>query len=58
MKRLQESSRYFDYPFNKEKVKKQVEDKCQSLDFDTDYRLKMSRGKDGELTFEHNQLTG
>ena len=58
MKRLQESSRYFDYPFNKEKVKKQVEDLCQSLDFDTDYRLKMSLAKDGELTFEHNQLTG
>lgn len=58
MKRLQESSRYFDYPFNKEKVKKQVEDLCQSLDFDTDYRLKMSLAKNGELTFEHNQLTG
>lgn len=58
MKRLQESGRYFDYPFNKEEVKKQVEDLCQSLDFDTDYRLKMSLAKDGELTFEHNQLTG
>lgn len=58
MKRLQESSRYFDYPFNKEKVKKQVEDLCQSLDFDTDYRLKMFLAKNGELTFEHNQLTG
>ena len=58
MKRLQESSRYFDYPLNKEEVKKQVEDLCQSLDFDTDYRLKMSLAKDGELTFEHNQLTG
>lgn len=58
IKRLQESSRYFDYPLNKEEVKKQVEDLCQSLDFDTDYRLKMSLAKDGELTFEHNQLTG
>ena len=58
MKRLQESSRYFDYPLNKEEVKKQVEDLCQSLDFDTDYRLKMSLAKDGELTFEHNPLTG
>lgn len=58
IKRLQESSRYFDYPLNKEEVKKQVEDLCQSLDFDTDYRLKLSLAKDGELTFEHNQLTG
>lgn len=58
LNRLQESSRYFSYPFNKEEVQNQVEDLCQSLDFDTDYRLKMSLAKDGELTFEHNQLTG
>ena len=30
---------------------------CQSLDFDTDYRLKLSLAKDGKLTFEHAQLT-
>lgn len=58
LNRLQESSRYFSYPFNKEEVQNQVEDLCQSLDFDTDYRLKMSLSKNGELTFEHNQLTG
>ena len=58
MKRLQESSRYFDYPFNVEKAHYQVEALCQSLDLDTDYRLKLSLAKDGELTFEHNQLTG
>ena len=58
LNRLQESSRYFAYPFNKEEVQHQVEDLCQSLDFDTDYRLKMSLAKDGELTFEHAQLTG
>ena len=58
LNRLQESSRYFSYPFNKEEVQNQVEDLCQSLDFDTDYRLKMSLAKNGELTFEHNQLTG
>ncbi len=58
IKRLQESSRYFDYPFNAEKSHYQVEALCQSLDLDTDYRLKMSLAKDGELTFEHNQLTG
>ena len=57
LNRLQESSRYFAYPFNKEEVQHQVEDLCQSLDFDTDYRLKMSLAKDGELTFEHAQLT-
>ena len=58
LNRLQESSRYFSYPFNKEEVQNQVEDLCQSLDFDTNYRLKMSLAKNGELTFEHNQLTG
>ena len=58
LNRLQESSRYFSYPFNKEEVQNQVEDLCQSLDFDTDYRLKMSLAKNGELAFEHNQLTG
>ena len=58
LNRLQESSRYFSYPFNKEEVQNQVEDLCQSLDFDTYYRLKMSLAKNGELTFEHNQLTG
>ena len=58
LNRLQESSCYFSYPFNKEEVQNQVEDLCQSLDFDTDYRLKMSLAKNGELTFEHNQLTG
>ena len=58
LNRLQESSRYFSYPFNKEEVQNQVEDLCQSLDFDTDYRLKMFLAKNGELTFEHNQLTG
>lgn len=58
IKRLQESSRYFDYPFNAEKSHYQVEALCQSLDLDKDYRLKMSLAKDGELTFEHNQLTG
>lgn len=58
LNRLQESSRYFSYPFNKEEVQNQVEDLCQSLDFDTDYLLKMSLAKNGELTFEHNQLTG
>ena len=58
LNRLQESSRYSSYPFNKEEVQNQVEDLCQSLDFDTDYRLKMSLAKNGELTFEHNQLTG
>lgn len=58
LNRLQESSRYFSYPFNKEEAQNQVEDLCQSLDFDTDYRLKMSLAKNGELTFEHNQLTG
>ena len=57
MKRLQESSRYFDYPFNAEKAHYQVEALCQSLDFDKDYRLKMSLAKDGELKFEHTQLT-
>ena len=57
MKRLQESSRYFDYPFNVEKAHYQVEILCQSLDFDKDYRLKMSLAKDGELQFEHTQLT-
>lgn len=58
MKRLQESSRYFDYPFNAEKAHYQVEALCQSLDLDKDYRLKMSLAKDGELKFEHTQLTG
>ena len=58
LNRLQESSRYFSYPFNKEEGQNQVGDLCQSLDFDTDYRLKMSLAKNGELTFEHNQLTG
>ena len=57
IKRLQESSRYFDYPFNAEKANYQVETLCQSLDLDTDYRLKMSLAKDGELKFEHSQLT-
>ena len=57
IKRLQESSRYFDYPFNAEKAHYQVEALCQSLDLDTDYRLKMSLAKDGELKFEHSQLT-
>ena len=57
MKRLQESSRYFDYPFNAEKAHYQVEALCQSLDLDKDYRLKMSLAKDGELKFEHTQLT-
>lgn len=45
LNRLQESSRYFAYPFNKKEVQNQVEDLCQSLDFDTDYRLKLSLGK-------------
>ena len=58
LNRLQEASRYFAYPFNKEDVQNQVEDLCQSLDFDTDYRLKLSLAKDGELTLEHDQLTG
>ena len=57
IKRLQESSRYFDYPFNAEKAHYQVETLCQSLDLDTDYRLKMSLAKDGKLKFEHSQLT-
>ena len=57
IKRLQESSRYFDYPFNAEKANYQVEALCQSLDLNTDYRLKMSLAKDGELKFEHSQLT-
>ena len=57
MKRLQESSRYFDYSFNAEKAHYQVEALCQSLNLDKDYRLKMSLAKDGELKFEHNQLT-
>lgn len=57
IKRLQESSRYFDYPFNAEKAHYQVEALCQSLDLDTDYRLKMSLKKDGELKLEHSQLT-
>ena len=57
MKRLQESSRYFDYPFNAEKAHYQVEALCQSLNLDKDYRLKMSLAKDGELKFEHTQLT-
>ncbi|MDU4838827.1 MAG: aminotransferase class IV, partial [Streptococcus salivarius] len=57
IKRLQESSRYFDYPFNAEKAHYQVEALCQSLDLDTDYRLKLSLKKDGELKFEHSQLT-
>lgn len=57
IKRLQESSRYFDYPFNAEKAHYQVEALCQSLDLDTDYRLKLSLVKDGELKFEHSQLT-
>ena len=57
IKRLQESSRYFDYPFNAEKAHYQVEALCQSLDLDKDYRLKMSLAKDGELKFEHTQLT-
>ncbi|WP_455461451.1 aminodeoxychorismate synthase component I [Streptococcus salivarius] len=57
MKRLQESSRYFDYPFNAEKAHNQATALCQSLDLDTDYRLKMSLKKDGELKFEHSQLT-
>lgn len=57
LNRLQESSRYFAYPFNKKEVQNQVEDLCQSLDFDTDYRLKLSLAKDGKLTFEHAQLT-
>ena len=57
IKRLQESSRYFDYPFNAEKAHYQVEALCQSLDLNTDYRLKMSLAKDGELKFEHSQLT-
>lgn len=58
LNRLQESSRYFAYPFNKEDIQNQIEDLCQFLDFDTDYRLKMSLAKDGELTLEHSQLTG
>ena len=33
LNRLQESSRYFAYPFNKKEVQNQVEDLCQSLDF-------------------------
>ena len=57
IKRLQESSRYFDYPFNAEKAHYQVEALCQSLDIDTDYRLKMSLKKDGELKLEHSKLT-
>ena len=57
IKRLQESSRYFDYPFNAEKAHYQVEALCQSLDLNTDYRLKMSLAKDGELKFEHSHLT-
>ena len=57
IKRLQESSRYFDYPFNAEKAHNQATALCQSLDLDTDYRLKMSLAKDGELKFEHSQLT-
>ena len=31
LNRLQESSRYFAYPFNKKEVQNQVEDLCQSL---------------------------
>lgn len=57
IKRLQESSRYFDYPFNAEKAHYQATALCQSLDLNTDYRLKMSLKKDGELKFEHSQLT-
>ena len=57
IKRLQESSRYFDYPFNAEKAHNQATALCQSLDLDTDYRLKMSLKKDGELKLEHSQLT-
>ena len=57
IKRLQESSRYFDYPFNAEKAHNQATALCQSLDLDTDYRLKMFLAKDGELKFEHSQLT-
>ena len=53
MKRLQESSRYFDYPFNVEKAHYQVEILCQSLDFDKDYRL----AKDCELMSDLTQLT-
>lgn len=57
IKRLQESSRYFDYPFNAEKAHNQATALCQSLDLNTDYRLKLSLKKDGELKFEHSQLT-
>lgn len=43
--------------FNAEKAHYQATALCQSLDFDTDYRLKLSFKKDGELKFEHSQLT-
>lgn len=56
LNRLQEASRYFDFPFKKEEAHYQVESLCQSFDVDTDYRLKFSLSKDGELKFDHSPL--
>ena len=53
LERLRKASRYFDYPFDPEKI----EEECQACDANQDYRLRISLSKSGEIEVNRQVLT-
>lgn len=56
LERLQISSRYFAYPFDKEKLLSQILEICQNSDPSKDYRLRIAISKDGTCQLDRQEL--
>ncbi|RSJ95304.1 aminodeoxychorismate synthase component I [Streptococcus cristatus] len=56
LKRLRESVRYFAYPFDEEKLKVELNQTLAELDPSTDYRLRISIAKSGNVTCQLEKL--
>ena len=56
LKRLRESARYFAYPFDEEKLEAELNQTLAELDPSTDYRLRISIAKSGNVTCQLEKL--
>lgn len=56
LKRLNESCRYFNFPYSSEKIESLLDHECQTLNCSVDYRLKIRIDKSGDVKIESSPL--
>lgn len=56
LERLADSCRYFTYPFDSESIRDQIQEICQQVEINKDYRLRIALSKDGSIHLDCQPL--